>query len=215
MHKQSPPQLIPTDTSERLDCWRFQATLTGIQLLSNLAMGTYSFAELYRTELLGWDMSQRARYQSASMLLSLPGFAVVGPMLRRCGPRIAVHIGLASRVLVSVLTALATKGWHFFAIPMIGIGMMGATAAMGAATTLAGARAGLPQGELQAALSNIRTLCSIVSPLLWGGVYAAGAARGQPNFFWWVSAGVVGVEWLPSLAVSLQPPSRAAAATCS
>jgi MFS family permease len=49
------------------------AALTGIQLLSNLGQGSYSFSELYRTELLDWDMAQRGRYQSVSMLVSLPG----------------------------------------------------------------------------------------------------------------------------------------------
>jgi hypothetical protein len=76
-----------------------------------------------------------------------------------------------------------------------------------AATTLAGTRAGLAQGELQAALSNIRTLCSIVSPLVWGWVYAAGASRGRAALFYWVSAGVVALEWFATLGVSLSPPA--------
>ena len=180
------------------------ATLTLIQLLSNLTMSSMmSFGELYRTELLGWDMALRGRYQSASMLLSLPGFALVGPMLRRCGSRMAVHLGLASRGATMVLTALASKSWHFFGIPAVGMFSMAASSALSAATTLSGARAGLAQGELQAALSNIRTLCQIAGPLLWGWIYAAGASRGRPATYSWVGAALVAVEWAATLAVPL------------
>jgi DHA1 family tetracycline resistance protein-like MFS transporter len=111
------------------------ATLTAMQVLSNLAQGTYTFGELYRTELLGWGMTQRGRYQSVSMVLSLPGFAAVGPLLRACGSRSAVHLGLASHALVYVFTALSTRGWHFYAIPVLGTASMAASSAIVSAHT--------------------------------------------------------------------------------
>ena len=108
-----------------------------------------SFSELYRTELLGWDMQQRGQFQGAQSVFSLPAIAVVGPTLRRCGARLTVHLGLASKALVSMLTLRATRGWHFYAVVLAGMLSVSASSALSAAHSVAGRAAGVAQGELQ------------------------------------------------------------------
>ena len=44
------------------------------------------------------------------------------------------------------------------------------------------------QGELQAALSSISKLVGVVTPLLWGQLYAYGVRIGWPSLFYGASA---------------------------
>ena len=62
-------------------------------------------------------------------------------------------------------------------------------------TTNIGATEGIPQGELQAALQSLSTVIRIVSPIIWGRIYAYGVSAGIPQLFYYVSAagGVVQV----------------------
>ena len=42
-------------------------------------------------------------------------------------------------------------------------------------------------GELQSSLANLRVICRIVSPVLWGRIYSYGIGKGMPAFFLLVS----------------------------
>ena len=56
-------------------------------------------------------------------------------------------------------------------------------------TTNIGAAEGIPQGELQAALSSLSTVIRIVTPIIWGRLYSYGVSIGMPQLFYFVSAG--------------------------
>ena len=51
----------------------------------------------------------------------------------------------------------------------------------------------------QAAISNMNSLTAIVSPLVWGRVYALGQSRGRPALLFAVAPLFVAVEWAVSM----------------
>ena len=62
--------------------------------------------------------------------------------------------------------------------------------------TSMGAACGIPQGELQGSLSNLKTICTILTPMMWGRIYAYGVRVGVPSLFYGVSAGAGLVQLL-------------------
>ena len=68
-------------------------------------------------------------------------------------------------------------------------------------------RCGVPQGELQASLSALRTIVTIVTPMLWARIYAFGVTMNVPSLFYYVSAaaGVVQLILLQRLVSAPDP----------
>ena len=77
-------------------------------------------------------------------------------------------------------------------------------------TTEVGNACGFSQGELQAALSNVKAIVGIVTPMVWGRIYSAGINRGLPSLFYYVSAagGAVQLLILWALMMAPDPPPR-------
>ena len=49
-------------------------------------------------------------------------------------------------------------------------------------------KAGMAQGELQGALSNLQTVCRIVAPLVWPNIFAWGSKVGRPQLLYFSAA---------------------------
>ena len=73
-------------------------------------------------------------------------------------------------------------------------------------------RCGVPQGELQASLSALRTIVTIVTPMLWARIYAFGVTMNVPSLFYYVSAaaGVVQLILLQRLVSAPDPETKEA-----
>jgi hypothetical protein len=86
------------------------------------------------------------------------------------------------------------RGWHFYALrpfhALAGGGGGGDPLALQYISSSIGAACGMPMGELQGALGNMRTVCGIAAPAVWGRVYALGVARGRPALFYFVAVAV-------------------------
>jgi hypothetical protein len=87
-----------------------------------------------------------------------------------------------------MLAGLASSGFHFYLLRLLRITADVGELAMQWTTTSVGAEHNIPQGGLQAALSSISKLVGIVTPLLWGQLYAHGVRVGRPSLFYYVSA---------------------------
>jgi hypothetical protein len=111
-----------------------------------------------------------------------------GRILRRIGVKRSLMLGQATQVVEQLAAGLATKGIHFYLLRPFRITADVGELAMQYTTTSIGAELKIPQGELQAALSSISKLVGIVTPLLWGQLYAYGVAAGIPSLFYYASA---------------------------
>lgn len=54
-------------------------------------------------------------------------------------------------------------------------------AAMQSMVMLEGSLTGMPQGELQGALSSLQTMCNVLAPTMWSSVYEWDVRRGSPG----------------------------------
>ena len=64
---------------------------------------------------------------------------------------------------------------------------------------------GMAKGQISGSLGNLKTLCQIVSPLLWSECYAIASRMGRPHLLF---AGVGSLNVLHLLAASMLPPAR-------
>ena len=152
-----------------------------------------------------------SRYNSFQSLCSVPGSWVAGKLLQKLEPDCVLLIGQLLTSLSEALTGLATKPWHFYATrPLYGLaGYSGVLmTAMSFTATSVGAECGVPEGQLQSSLMTMRTICSVVSPVLWSPIYAFGLRSGRPALFYFVAAGagVVQLGLLRMLARTAAPP---------
>jgi DHA1 family tetracycline resistance protein-like MFS transporter len=173
---------------------------------------THRYEELHRQQMLGWGMAARGRFSSFGGLLSIPASAISGALLRWVGTRRSLLVGQLSTMAEQLSTAAASTGAHFYLIRPIRLTADVATVAMSYATTALGVQAGIPMGELNSSLSNLRVICRIGSPWLWGRIYTYGIARGVPTFFLFVSAaaGAVQLGLLGILTAGVELDRRAA-----
>ena len=79
-------------------------------------------------------------------------------------------------------------GLHFYLLRPLRLTADVAELAMQFTTTHVGASEGIPQGELQAAISSLSTIVRIITPIAWGQIYSVGVAIGMPSLFYFVSA---------------------------
>ena len=93
-----------------------------------------------------------------------------------------------TQVIEQLLAGLATRGFHFYLLRPLRITADVAELAMQYTTTAVGAQHSIPQGELQAALNSISKLVGVITPLLWGQLYAYGVRIGLPSLFYFASA---------------------------
>ena len=149
---------------------------------------THRYEELRRQQLLGWGLQQRGRYSSFSGLLSIPASYISGMLLRLAGTRKSLFVGQISDIAEKILQSASTTTAHFYALRPLRLTSDVSPVAMAYATTAIGDQAGFKQGELNSSLSNLRVICRIGSPLLWGKIFSYGVDNKMPSFFLLVSA---------------------------
>eukprot|EP01046_Picozoa_sp_COSAG06_P009530 COSAG06_NODE_499_length_14998_cov_20.019934_4_plen_189_part_00 len=149
---------------------------------------THRYENLHLAQHFGWGIAERASFSSFRGLFDVPASALSGRILRRIGVKRSLMLGQATQVVEQLAAGLATKGIHFYLLRPFRITADVGELAMQYTTTSIGAELKIPQGELQAALSSISKLVGIVTPLLWGQLYAYGVAAGIPSLFYYASA---------------------------
>ena len=138
-----------------------------------------------RDDLLGWSVLERGRHSSFTGIVALLGGFGAPRLIARLGESRAVLAGLCSYLLEMLFSATARQQRGVYAAKGAGIISFSAGVAMQARMTLAAAERGMLQGEIQGAVQNLRQLCSIVGPVLWGRAYAALSTRGLgPRLYW-------------------------------
>jgi len=114
------------------------------------AQATIQTEMVQRTEQFGWDLMQRASFQSLIFGFYTAGFSLIAPIIARLGLARTMFFGTAASVIRNLVNGLATTrlglqanivvlGWTR-AIPYV---------ALKTANMQAGVAAGMPQGELQ------------------------------------------------------------------
>ena len=114
------------------------------------AQATIQTEMVQRTEQFGWDLMQRASFQSLIFGFYTAGFSLIAPIIARLGLARTMLFGTAASVIRNLVNGLATTrlglqanivvlGWTR-AIPYV---------ALKTANMQAGVAAGMPQGELQ------------------------------------------------------------------
>ena len=91
-------------------------------------------------------------------------------------------------MLEQLCAALSSRGLHFYMLRPLRLTSAVSEVAMAYTQTTVGAACGVPQGELQGSLSNLRTICTILTPMIWSRVYGYGVRVGVPSLFYYVSA---------------------------
>ena len=93
----------------------------------------------------------------------------------------AVRLGFLSFIAENVGCAFCASPLGFYGMAAVGLLHPSATASIAGMLTARGAEAGIGQGELQAAIANLRQIGMAVAPVFWSEVYQLGVARGVPG----------------------------------
>ena len=166
--------------------------------ISGSSGSIYQLREMHRQRLLKWSLPQRGRYESFTGLLSLPQALLSGLLMRALGARGTLALGNGGSALSLWLSAQVTSLRQLYAVGVLETiaSDRGGSSSLGFITAGVGAAAGIPQGQLQGALSNLQTTCQILSPLLWSKIYDLGLLVGRPALFFSVAAVGAGVQLL-------------------
>ena len=174
--------------------WRLR-TIACLQLVTSVADATRdSVVPVHRMQVSGWDATARARFESLSSLISLPGAALGGPLIARLGNQRLLQLGLISQLGNAVMLSRATVGRHFYFAEPTNLASTWVSSALSTMTMIAGAEAGLRQGELQGALSSLRMVVQVAAPFVWSAVFEAGVRAGSPGRFYLGMAAVHAVR---------------------
>ena len=142
---------------------------------------------IYQADSLGWGLMQRGRFESGSSALSFPGLFAAPWLMRRLGLEATVRLGIVSSSVALLVNFLGRKSWHLYLAILLGCFRSGGTHALTAMIAAEGATTtDLGQGDLQAQVSNFRSVLGTVSGLTWGWVYGMGSRRGVPGLFFLV-----------------------------
>ncbi len=174
------PESLPADR-RRLFSWasanpvsalRGVAQLKGAGLLvvvigcSGLAQFVlYSTWVLYTTFKFGWGPLQNGWSLAAVGIVSVVAQGLLlGPLLRRFGPRRLAVLGLLSSSLAYLLWGAASEGWMLFAI--IFLNLLGATVSASIQSIISSAADATSQGQALGAVGGLNSLMAVVAPVL-------------------------------------------------
>lgn len=157
-----------------------------LQLVSDFTdmRAIWMISDIHRASSLGWSVMDRGKYMSFSSCITIPGYFFAGRVIKMLGETRSMVVGLLSSVVENLMCGVATRSWQHYAARPTGFFRPAAVAALNARITLEGTAQGLAQGELRGAVNNLMTIVQITSPVAWGYMYAAGAERGWPGFFY-------------------------------
>lgn len=146
---------------------------------------TAQISTVQRQQLFQWTIAEQGRFQSLSGAVVVPSFTYIAPLAKALGAHASIFLGTGSAILGNVLSGLASKTWHLYIMLLLTSPFrMMSTLVLKAPTMQAATGAGLAQGELQGAISNIQTISRIIAPLVWSRLFVWGNARGRPNLFY-------------------------------
>ena len=127
-------------------------------------MATFRYEQLHQQNLLGWGMAERANFSSYRGMLSVPASYLSGWLLRNIGTKRSLMLGNLSTSAEALCSAVATRGAHFYMIRPLSATSETRELAMAYTTTEVANACGFAQGEMQAALSNVKAIVNIVTP---------------------------------------------------
>jgi hypothetical protein len=144
-------------------------------------------ANMHKAQLLGWGVPERARYESMNSVVRVSGLRVVGPVIRSLGLRGSMLLAWGVYAMQTAFLGTATAAWQFYLVlPSFFLNILRSQALQTALVHEASSTAGFGQGELRGMMSNLSTVTSVISPLLWSNLYALGVRRGRGALFYHV-----------------------------
>ena len=162
---------------------RTTRTLAGLSLANFVAQLAHvvlpSTFVLYATYRYGWSA------RTVGLALALVGVCAmivqgiaIGPIVRWCGERRALLLGLAFGAAGFLIFGAAPTGWWFF----VGIPVMALWGVSGAATQALLTQQVAPdqQGQLQGATSSVQSVSQLVGPFLFTLTFAYFIGAGAP-----------------------------------
>jgi DHA1 family tetracycline resistance protein-like MFS transporter len=169
--------------------------LTAVNFLGYLAHEVYATVfVLYADYRYHWDT------RTVGLSLAVVGLSsiavsggIVRPVVARFGERLALFAGLGLGAVGFALFGWATVGWLFMlAIP---INCLWALAGPPAQSMMTRRVSASEQGELQGAISSVRSIAMVLGPLLFSLIFAAAVDPRRsvqvPGLPWYVAAGLL------------------------
>jgi hypothetical protein len=166
-------------------------------------LGQRNVVSFHQIQALEWSVMARARFTSLASLVEAPSFLLPRRIIKAVGMRGTVLLGLLAALLEQLGSYGATSMWRLVALTGLGSLQTCSTGAVLGLLTTEGARVGMGQGELQAAIGNLREVSTTLASLVWGWLYELGRRRQDPAMFYLAGAGLavaalgVATGWVP------------------
>jgi DHA1 family tetracycline resistance protein-like MFS transporter len=149
---------------------RALAILTALNELCN-GRPLRMICDTQKDQVLGWTPTERGRFNSWAGATTLPSFVGASRVISVLGSRWVVILGILGYMAELAVSRNATRQLTFYWARLLGVGSFVANVALSSRLNLAGAEAGINQGELQGATQNLQQLCQILGPIGWGNLY--------------------------------------------
>ena len=155
---------------------------------------------LYTETKFGWTaLDVGLSFASFGLIYAVSQVWLTRYLVPKIGERRALLLGLALTVTELLLFAAATEGWMMYTIMLAccagGLGMPCLQ------SLIAGTVPASQQGELQGSLTAIASLCAVIAPLFFAGLFAHFTAADAP--FWFPGVSYMAAGLLAGLALGL------------
>jgi len=145
----------------------------------------YSTWVLYTTFKFGWGPQENGWSLAAVGIVSVVAQGLLlGPLLRRFGPRRLAVLGLLSSTLAYLLWGAASEGWMLFAV--IFVNLLGATVAASIQSIISSAADARSQGQALGAVGGLNSLMAVVAPVI--GAFLLTLVSDLPRGDWRIGA---------------------------
>ena len=138
----------------------------------------------------------------------MPGLALAGRIVSRFGNLHGLRIGALSSCVSFALAGRARTWLDFSAAAVCGSFAMTSYSSQSALAMIEGKAVGFQQGELQAAIGSLSTVCSVLAPNIWSWLYELGSKRDRPGAFYYGLATVQLLKLALSYCVGLDDDAR-------
>ena len=167
--------------------------------------GQRNIVSIHQMQVLEWSVMARSRFTAMASLVRSPSFLLPRWLIRTFGMRRTILVGILATLAEQIGSYGSKRMWCYVAVAAIGSLQSCSTAAMAGLMTVEGSRQGMGQGELQAALGNLKAICMTLSSVTWGAVYELGVRRQDPSVFYLAGTaaaacalGIARAGWVPS-----------------
>ena len=127
------------------------------------------------------DTQLRGQFESYRSICSCLTMSQAAKIISVLGKLGTMQLSIVTQVVYNLLLSRASKGTHFYWTTPVNMFMMTGYAAMQSMVMLEGSLTGMPQGELQGALSSLQTMCNVLAPTMWSSLYEWDVRRGSPG----------------------------------